>query len=90
VAGRAAKIPPVISARAEGPPWVKVTVDSNSGKVVIESDMLARPWPLVLLVPENESSEALVGVFRKKNNHLFSEFAGVSSGKYRLLIQKFA
>ena len=29
VAGPGAKVPPVISVRAEGPPWVNVTVDSS-------------------------------------------------------------
>lgn len=90
VARRGAKTPPVISVRAEGPPWFNVTVDSHSAKVIIESDMLSRPRPLVLLVPENELSEAIVGVFQEKNNHLVYEFADVPNGKYKLFIQKFA
>lgn len=90
VARRGAKVPPVISVRAEGPPWVKVTVDSHSGKVVIETDMLSRPWPLVLLVPESERNEAVVGVFQQKNSYLVAEFGSVPSGKYKLFIQKFA
>jgi hypothetical protein len=89
VARRGAKVPPVISVRAEGPPWVNVTVDSLAGKVIIESDMLDQPWPLLLLVPEDDLAESIVGDFRQKNNHLVSEFTGVRSGKYQLFLQKF-
>jgi hypothetical protein len=88
VARRGAKVPPVISVRAEGPPWVNVTVDSLAGKVIIESDLLDQPWPLVLLVPEDDSAESIVGDFRQKDNHLVSEITGVRSGKYKLFLQK--
>ena len=71
-----------------GDPSVSVSMDPLKNCVRVASEMLEKPWPLVLLIPQGEGRPQ-VKEFRLSldKTSLMAEFENVESGEYLLVIE---
>jgi len=77
-----------ISVEAQGPPWVKVTVDPSVRKIAVQAEILKKRWPLIILLPKAKG-KAIIGEFHQPvdTDYILSEFEDVPDGKYFLMLE---